>query len=74
MKTIYIIDYTVHFKPAGHKSGTMKVKNQSSQFVAQINLELFLKRKYKDFDYLVIHNVKEDNGLQSLLNSLGITR
>lgn len=57
----YLIEYIVYDKDnCIVKEGTMKVKNKASSLEAQIKFEEFLKKKYDNFDRLVVKSCKED--------------
>lgn len=54
------IKYTVRLK-SGDKEGKMRIKNCMDTIHAQIRLEDYLKRKFKnDFQQLVVHSATEE--------------
>ncbi len=58
-KKIYMINYTViNNQGIVIKTGLIKVKNKANEFEAKCGLEVFLKKKYKDFGSLQIQNCK----------------
>ena len=61
MSKAYLIEYTC-YDASGIvlKSGKMRVKNQDNRFVAQCNLEEYLRKKHNTFARLVIYSCKED--------------
>ena len=61
MSKDYLIEYTC-YDASGIvlKSGKMRVKNQDNRFVAQCNLEEYLRKKHNTFARLVIYSCKED--------------
>lgn len=61
MSKAYLIEYTC-YDASGIvlKSGKMRVKNQDNRFVAQCNLEDYLRKKHNTFARLVIYSCKED--------------
>lgn len=61
MSKDYLIEYTC-YDASGIvlKSGKMRVKNQDNRFVAQCNLEDYLRKKHNTFARLVIYSCKED--------------
>jgi len=61
MKKVFLITYTVYnVSNSVVKSGTMKVKNKSTEFEAKCSLEEFLKKKHSDFSRMVVDQCKED--------------
>ena len=61
MSKAYLIEYTC-YDASGIvlKSGKIRVKNQDNRFVAQCNLEEYLRKKHNTFARLVIYSCKED--------------
>ena len=61
MSKAYLIEYTC-YDASGIvlKSGKIRVKNQDNRFVAQYNLEDYLRKKHNTFARLVIYSCKED--------------
>lgn len=57
---IFIIDYGVYFTNGYYESHTMKVKNCMSEIHAKIKLEDYLKRKYPNFQQLVVYKCVND--------------
>lgn len=67
----YIIKYTVYDKNSVVlKTGKMKVKNRLSEFEAKCKFEEYLKKKYNNFNKLVIHDCSLDNPLGSLNDNM----
>jgi hypothetical protein len=64
----YIITYSA-LNPFGQviKQGKMKVKNKLSELHAKSSLEDYFKKKYADFDRLIIYECKEDSVINQLL-------
>jgi len=68
MKT-YIVKYEIHFNDGSKiKDKEMKVKNCEIAIGAQVKLEKYLKKKYDNFESLVVHSCKED--IMSAFNSI----
>ena len=42
------------------KTGTFRVKNKPNMFIAKCAFDDFLRRKYSDYNRLVIHKCKEE--------------
>ena len=65
----YKIEYTVKGKNNSilKKNGITIVKNKSNSIEAQVEFEKFLKRKYKDFQQLIVHKCDKEN---SQINSM----
>jgi hypothetical protein len=60
MKT-FLIKYDVRLKDASGLFGKeMKIKNRLSGFQAQCRLEEFLKKKFSNFESLIVKSCKED--------------
>lgn len=59
MKT-YIIDYCVYLNDGYFESHTMKVKNAPGEAVAKVRLEGYLKKKWPNFNRLVVYKCRED--------------
>ncbi|MEI7487948.1 MAG: hypothetical protein WCJ72_11165 [Chryseobacterium sp.] len=60
----YVIEYKCYdSKGVMMKSGTMRVKNKTNDFVAKCSLENHLKRKLPNMDKLIVLSCKVDNGL-----------
>jgi hypothetical protein len=59
MKT-YKIEYGIYIKGDKYESHTTKVKNCMSDLNAKIKLEEWLKKKYDNFDRLVVYKCNED--------------
>lgn len=58
----YIVNYTVKaINGVILKSGTMKVKNKSSEFEAKVKFEEWLRKKHPNFGALIIHNCRPEN-------------
>lgn len=61
MSKVYLIEYTCYDDTNNVlKSGKMRVKNQENKFVAQCNLEDYLRKKHNTFAKLVISSCRED--------------
>ena len=57
----FLIKYTVQDKDRCIlKEGTMRVRRKLDSLDAQIKFEIFLKKKYPEFDRLIVHSCKED--------------
>jgi len=52
------------------KSGITKVKNRTTKFEAQCDFEKYLKRKYTNYNRLVVNQCQEESpfGLNDLFN------
>ena len=61
MKT-YRVEYGVYFGEERYESHTTKVKNCMSELHAKSKLEDWLKKKYSDFQRLVVYKCNEDIG------------
>lgn len=59
MKT-FIIHYGVYCTGGKYESGKYKVRNCMSDLHAKTKLEDYLKRKYPDFQRMVIYECEED--------------
>lgn len=58
----YLIEYTVYdINGNSLKTGKMRVKRKCSSMEAQVEFEKFLKRKYSNFNKLVVHKCTEEN-------------
>ena len=56
----FLIDYEVFdIDNITIKKGQIKVKNKMSEFDAKCSLEVYLKKKYHNFSWLVIIQCKE---------------
>lgn len=59
MKT-YIIEYGIYFRNGHIEYAKIKVKKCHSDMQAKVKLEKYLRRKYENFDRLVIYKCDED--------------
>jgi hypothetical protein len=67
----YLIVYSVYAKNEYLlKKGTMKVKNKTSSIEAQGEFEKFLKKKYQNFDKLVVHNCTKENPFNNIFGDI----
>ena len=65
----YIIKYKILLKNASPLlNKEIKINNCMSELHAQIKLEEYLKRKYINFDKLVVESVKEDFILNNIFS------
>jgi len=61
MKKNYLIDYIVYSNDNSIlKKGIMRAKNARSKLEAQIQLEIFFKKKYDNFGRLVVNSCDDD--------------
>jgi hypothetical protein len=71
MKKTFIIEYKILDKNnLILKEGKIKVKNKINRFEAQCGLEEFLKKKYLNFNQLIIKDCKEENPFNSIFGDI----
>lgn len=65
---IYLIEYSVYFTDEKFESHTMRVKKCLSEMHAKIKLENYLKKKYNNFQKLIVNKCTDDSsGLFSMM-------
>lgn len=69
----FVIRYSIYLNNNGEieeiSDKEIIVKNQFNELGAKINLEDYLKRKYSNFNKLVVHNCMEQNQFTDIFNS-----
>jgi hypothetical protein len=57
----YLIEYTAYTSTGCViKTGTVRSSDVDNSFTAKVKFEEHCKRKYQDFDNLIIHSCEED--------------
>lgn len=65
------IIYDVHLKNGGVlRRKEIIVKNKELPLVAQVSLEGYLRKKYADFDKLIVHSCNEDSDIFKMFNDI----
>jgi hypothetical protein len=67
---IYTINYEIHLKSGIVENHTTKVKNVYGELHAKVELNEYLKKKYKDFNRLVILTCEEDNDFMNMWSNI----